>query len=125
MGGNSVSLFPKFQFSTAGAAKVAKVAKPEPDENETLATLATLAGDRATEKTTPAPSGFYSKPAAATVVTCGPCRHFERDTINPEQGRGACSIGEIPTYPWPHAKRQCTAYASIEGSLFHEEITTP
>lgn len=42
------------------------------------------------------------------AMTCGNCRHFERDAINPEAGMGRCTIGvETKSLPFPSAKREC------------------
>ena len=53
-------------------------------------------------------------PATLATVRCRDCRHFQPDTINPEQGLGACAArdglaqGEPP--PYPHAQRRCNSF---------------
>lgn len=45
-------------------------------------------------------------------VTCGECRHFVRDRINPDGGLGRCGAGLDPEVPYPHARRQCKSWRS-------------
>lgn len=49
-------------------------------------------------------------PPARETLTCGDCKHFERDTVNPLDGAGRCTAGKNPAYPWPNAPRQCGAH---------------
>lgn len=47
-------------------------------------------------------------------VTCGACRHFMRDTVNPAEGIGRCARGvtprsEEPTV-YPKAQRRCAQF---------------
>lgn len=51
---------------------------------------------------------------ARPVVTCGGCRHFLPDPINPAAGGGACGLG-LPYRNgepgrWPMAHRECADY---------------
>ncbi|MBU2755310.1 hypothetical protein HFU84_12165 [Acidithiobacillus sp. CV18-2] len=76
---------------------------------------AALGGERyirttTTEKTAPA------QDMAAQRVTCGQCQHFNRDTINPSQGMGLCTLTKAGLPPsggtgyracYPMAQRAC------------------
>lgn len=51
---------------------------------------------------------------ARPLVTCGACRHFLPDTINPAAGGGACGLG-LPNRRgeagrWPMTRRECGDY---------------
>lgn len=39
-------------------------------------------------------------------VTCGDCRHYLPDTVNPEAGMGGCRLGTGRAY-WPMKKHRC------------------
>src|SRR5450759_3707185 len=43
-------------------------------------------------------------------VTCGECRHFIRDTINPDAGMDRCGAGADPDRPTPMATRECATF---------------
>ena len=43
-------------------------------------------------------------------VTCGACRHFIRDAVNPRAGWGRCSAGVDPDRPTPMATRSCATF---------------
>ena len=47
-------------------------------------------------------------------VTCGACRHFMRDTVNPAEGIGRCARGVTPRSEesalYPRAQRRCAQF---------------
>jgi hypothetical protein len=47
------------------------------------------------------------RPMARPKVTCGDCRYFARDTINPSEGMGSCKAGCDPARPYPMVKHTC------------------
>lgn len=50
-------------------------------------------------------------------VTCGSCRHFQRDHLNPESGCGSCSIdAPRPQHPltYPNTTRHCGSWRPRE-----------
>lgn len=51
---------------------------------------------------------------ARPLVTCGPCRHFLPDSINPAVGGGACDLRLPPRRGqagrWPMAPRACDSF---------------
>ncbi len=55
------------------------------------------------------------RPSPPSPVTCGDCRHFERDAINPPAGIGRCALalpfrlGERSR--WPMTNRYCPEWA--------------
>lgn len=53
----------------------------------------------------------YPRPA----VTCGSCRHFLRDKINPEQGWGKCRLGKLKRtdMAYPNVRRECAAWRPL------------
>jgi hypothetical protein len=80
------------------------------------------------------PSGVLPKPTEApfgssvsdpedrsppSPVTCGDCRHFQRDPINPGAGIGRCSLA-LPFRPgersrWPMTDRYCPEWATANN----------
>jgi len=40
-------------------------------------------------------------------VTCGTCRHYIPNRLNPEHGLGRCRFREPSPLPWPNAPRRC------------------
>lgn len=59
---------------------------------------------------------------ARPLVTCGECRHFLPDTINPAAGGGACGLG-LPyrrgeAGRWPTAQRECGDFGPTASTAF-------
>jgi hypothetical protein len=50
-------------------------------------------------------------PIPRPLVTCGSCKHFERDAVNPSGGMGRCTVARVrlPSEPlsYPFAERRC------------------
>lgn len=56
-------------------------------------------------------------PIPRPPVTCGNCRHFIRDAVNPDGGLGSCNAGHQflsnEAMPFPNAQRQCQQFKPI------------
>ena len=50
-------------------------------------------------------------------VHCGDCRHFLRDSINPDGGMGSCTGGHVSrpneSLPYPQAERRCGQFRPV------------
>jgi len=55
-------------------------------------------------------------PEAKEPVRCGDCLHFERDTVNPQQGRGNCDAGRTPAYLYPMAPKLCSSFKKLASA---------
>ncbi|MHB8447379.1 MAG: hypothetical protein ACYC9P_05580 [Rudaea sp.] len=49
-------------------------------------------------------------------VTCGECKHVNRDTINPAGGMNSCGANRNPAFPWPSVRHQCNGFSSEGGA---------
>lgn len=49
-------------------------------------------------------------------ITCGNCRHFVRDALNPAQGAGRCNVGHSPERPWPMVQHVCDGFGPRGGA---------
>jgi hypothetical protein len=50
------------------------------------------------------------RPIPRPPVTCGRCRHYQRDPLNPAQGTGKCALGTGKAR-WPAAAHVCPTHA--------------
>jgi len=63
------------------------------------------------------------------VVTCGSCRNWSQDSVNPVDGAGKCAFGDqplrtkspygnkAPHLAYPHAPRWCDRFAPSRKAL--------